>query len=54
MKMYDIELGQNEKGDILIIQDSPLEELPPTIVISLDQVEILCKWLRAKKREIGQ
>lgn len=46
MKLYELEIGNNEAGDILLIQPVPSQHESDTIVLSRIQVPIVIELLK--------
>lgn len=54
MKMYEVEVQSIDPETIEITQDDEVRG-PSVIVISVEQAEVLCRFIMAAKREsVGQ
>ena len=51
-KMEQIEVTTTGDGRISISQENPYNDVGSSIIISPDQVDVLCQWLKEEKDKI--
>lgn len=51
-KMESIKIEATKHGMISISQDVPYNDIAEQIIISPDQVDILCQWLKEEKDKL--